>query len=182
MRHQLEPGGGQNNDIDDAGNAVVDGWVVFVAVAGNGNKDVSRASPANAKKALTVGSATTNDNQSGFSNYGMRVDLFAPGSGIKLASADGDNKTTTMNGTSMDISPSSAPRRPICPRRKSVIASYLRPRMMSWGARGAASQTSCCVGDFISHISSHDAGAHSHPSSSHVQPHKHKGRDHEPGV
>ena len=56
-----------------------------------------RGSPA----ALTVGSTTSTDARSSFSNYGTCLDLFAPGSNITSAWYTGDTATNTICGTSM---------------------------------------------------------------------------------
>jgi subtilisin family serine protease len=62
-------------------NTVAAGVTVVVA-AGNGGTDACSISPARAAAAITVGSVNSVDAQSGFSNWGGCVDLFAPGEGI----------------------------------------------------------------------------------------------------
>ena len=56
---------------------------VTVAAAGNSNADACRYSPAGERSIVTVGSTTTGDARSYFSNYGECVDIFAPGSSIQ---------------------------------------------------------------------------------------------------
>jgi serine protease len=51
--------------------------------------------------ALTVGSSTSTDARSSFSNFGTCVDLFAPGSSITSAWSTSDTATNTISGTSM---------------------------------------------------------------------------------
>ncbi|HMQ25694.1 MAG TPA: S8 family serine peptidase, partial [Acidimicrobiales bacterium] len=58
-------------------------------------------SPASAPSAITVGSTTSSDARSSFSNYGTCVDLFAPGSSIRSAWYTSDTATNTISGTSM---------------------------------------------------------------------------------
>lgn len=68
--------------------------------AGNSNQNMS--SPhRDADDVMVVGSTDENDAKSSFSNYGLYVDLFAPGSNILSLSNAGDNEYTTMSGTSM---------------------------------------------------------------------------------
>jgi serine protease len=52
-------------------------------------------------QALTLGSSTSGDARSSFSNYGTCVDLFAPGSSITSAWYTSDTATNTISGTSM---------------------------------------------------------------------------------
>jgi len=80
--------------------AVADGITVVVA-AGNENSDACRRSPASASSALTVGSTTSADQRSSFSNFGACLDLFAPGSSITSAWVGGATSTNTISGTSM---------------------------------------------------------------------------------
>ncbi len=80
-------------------NAVNDDHVVFAVAAGNDNISACNRSPASAPEAITVGSTTSSDSRSSFSNYGTCVDLFAPGSGI--TSTVKGSGTGTWSGTSM---------------------------------------------------------------------------------
>ena len=58
-------------------------------------------SPARAANAITVGSTTSTDARSSFSNYGTCVDVFAPGSSITSAWYTSTTATNTISGTSM---------------------------------------------------------------------------------
>src|SRR5690606_34490821 len=58
-------------------------------------------SPARVGEALTVGSTTSSDTRSSFSNYGSCLDLFAPGSSIRSAWHTSNTATATISGTSM---------------------------------------------------------------------------------
>jgi subtilisin family serine protease len=94
-------GGGAYSVVDTAVNNAVTAGMVMVVAAGNNGADACNFSPAGAAKALTVGSTTSTDARSGFSNVGTCVDLFAPGSSIRSAHHTSDTATATMSGTSM---------------------------------------------------------------------------------
>ena len=94
-------GGGASSALDTAvANAVNDG-VTFVVAAGNENQNACNVSPARAPSAITVGSTTTSDARSSFSNFGTCVDIFAPGSSITSTWRTSDTATNTISGTSM---------------------------------------------------------------------------------
>jgi serine protease len=75
--------------------------VTYAVAAGNDNANACNSSPARVPAALTVGSSTTTDARSSFSNTGTCVDLFAPGSSITSAWFTSDTATNTISGTSM---------------------------------------------------------------------------------
>lgn len=81
-------------------NSVNDG-VTYVVAAGNSNANACNFSPARVASAITVGSTTSTDARSSFSNFGRCVDIFAPGSGIVSSSNTSDTATRTISGTSM---------------------------------------------------------------------------------
>jgi hypothetical protein len=87
--------------IDDAVNALVDEGVTVVVAAGNDGADSCNYSPGRASKCFNVGSSTSTDSRSSFSNYGTCVDIFAPGSTIYSAWYTGDNTYAKLSGTSM---------------------------------------------------------------------------------
>ncbi|KAL7432718.1 hypothetical protein ACHAXH_004763, partial [Discostella pseudostelligera] len=94
--------GGLDTSINTAVNNAVDNGVVVVVAAGNNNGgDACKYSPASAAKAVTVGSTTSTDTKSSFSNIGSCVDVYAPGSNIISASASSNTGATTLSGTSM---------------------------------------------------------------------------------
>jgi subtilisin family serine protease len=94
-------GGGASSALDTAvANAVTDG-VTFAVAAGNENQNACNVSPARTASAITVGSTTTTDARSSFSNFGTCVDIFAPGSSITSAWRTSDTATNTISGTSM---------------------------------------------------------------------------------
>ncbi|MEF1306209.1 S8 family peptidase, partial [Vibrio owensii] len=92
-------GGGQSVALDSAVQSAVQSGVSFMLAAGNSNADACNYSPARVATGVTVGSTTSTDARSSFSNWGSCVDVFAPGSQIKSAWYDGGYKT--ISGTSM---------------------------------------------------------------------------------
>jgi subtilisin family serine protease len=99
-------GGGASSALDDAVRRSISDGVVYALAAGNGDffgrpLDACTQSPARVTQGLTVGSTTSSDNESSFSNYGACVDLLAPGSSITSAWYSGTTATRTISGTSM---------------------------------------------------------------------------------
>ncbi|UJF21108.1 S8 family serine peptidase [Shewanella sp. OMA3-2] len=94
-------GGGASQATDDAVNAAVAAGISFVVAAGNDNSNACNYSPARAANAITVGSTTSSDSRSSFSNYGTCLDIYAPGSSITSAWYTSNNSTNTISGTSM---------------------------------------------------------------------------------
>ncbi|WP_105170105.1 S8 family serine peptidase [Pseudoalteromonas sp. T1lg23B] len=94
-------GGGVSQALDDAVNSAVAAGVSFVVAAGNDNSNACNYSPARAADAITVGSTTSSDGRSSFSNYGTCLDIYAPGSSIKSAWYNSNTATNTISGTSM---------------------------------------------------------------------------------
>jgi subtilisin family serine protease len=94
-------GGAASAALDDAVRASIAAGVTYVVAAGNNGRSACRHSPARVGEAITAGATTMGDVRSSFSNYGICVDLFAPGSAITSAWFDSDTATRTINGTSM---------------------------------------------------------------------------------
>ena len=94
-------GGGASSALDTAVNNLSNSGVAIAVAAGNSNTNACNSSPARAANAITVGSTTTTDARSSFSNFGTCLDLFAPGSGILSAWATSNTATATLSGTSM---------------------------------------------------------------------------------
>ncbi|HEV2864176.1 MAG TPA: S8 family peptidase [Pyrinomonadaceae bacterium] len=94
-------GGGASSALDTAVNNAINSGVTFVVAAGNSNANACNYSPARVAAAITVGSTTSSDARSSFSNYGTCVDIFAPGSSITSAWSTSDTATNTISGTSM---------------------------------------------------------------------------------
>ena len=103
----LSLGGGANTSVDDAARRMIADGVATAIAAGNGNfvgiaQDACKYSPARVAEAMTIGSTTSTDAKSSFSNYGNCVDFFAPGSSITSAwIGSGSTETKTISGTSM---------------------------------------------------------------------------------
>ncbi len=87
--------------LETAINNAINAGVVVVVAAGNSNTNACTVTPARVPQAITVGSTTSTDARSGFSNIGTCVDLFAPGSSIVSAGIANDNAQATLSGTSM---------------------------------------------------------------------------------
>ena len=94
-------GGGVSTALDNAVNALSNSGVTIAVAAGNSNANACNSSPARAANAITVGSTTTTDARSSFSNFGTCVDLFAPGSSIVSSWFSSNTATATLSGTSM---------------------------------------------------------------------------------
>lgn len=94
-------GGGISTTLDTAVNNLSNSGVTIAVAAGNSNANACNSSPARAANAITVGSTTTTDARSSFSNFGTCLDLFAPGSGILSAWFSSNTATATLSGTSM---------------------------------------------------------------------------------
>ncbi|WNM40431.1 S8 family peptidase [Micromonospora halotolerans] len=94
-------GGGVSSSIDNAVTSSVNSGVTYAVAAGNSSANACNSSPARAAAAITVGSTTSSDARSSFSNYGSCVDIFAPGSSIVSAYRTSDTASSTLSGTSM---------------------------------------------------------------------------------
>jgi aqualysin 1 len=94
-------GGGVSSALDTAVNNSISDGVTYAIAAGNSNANASNFSPARVSAAITVGSSTSTDARSSFSNFGSVVDIFAPGSSIRSAWSTSDTATNTISGTSM---------------------------------------------------------------------------------
>lgn len=94
-------GGGASSALDTAVNNSIAAGVSYAVAAGNSNANACNYSPARAANAITVGSTTSSDARSSFSNYGSCLDIFAPGSSITSAWHTSNTATNTISGTSM---------------------------------------------------------------------------------
>ncbi|PLX31846.1 MAG: peptidase S8, partial [Ignavibacteria bacterium] len=94
-------GGGYSTSLNTAVNNSVAAGVVYAVSAGNDNTNACTKSPASAASALTVGSSTSSDYRSSFSNYGSCVDIFAPGSSIYSSTMTSTTSYASWSGTSM---------------------------------------------------------------------------------
>jgi subtilisin family serine protease len=94
-------GGGASTALDAAVRRCITDGIVMAVAAGNSNVNASNSSPARVAEAITVGSTTSLDARSSFSNYGPIVDIFAPGSSITSAWHTSSTILNTISGTSM---------------------------------------------------------------------------------
>ena len=94
-------GGGASTATDNAVANMRNAGVTVVVAAGNENQNACNVSPARAAAAITVGSTTSSDSRSSFSNWGSCVDISAPGSSITSAWYTSNSATNTISGTSM---------------------------------------------------------------------------------
>ena len=94
-------GGGRSAALDLAVQRGIADGVTFVVAAGNSSANACLSSPAGEPLAITVGSSTSADARSSFSNFGTCVDLFAPGSNITSAWIGSSTATAVKSGTSM---------------------------------------------------------------------------------
>jgi subtilisin family serine protease len=94
-------GGGVSSALDTAVTGSISDGVTYAVAAGNESTNACNGSPSRVGAAVTVGSTTSTDARSSFSNYGSCLDLFAPGSSITSAWYTSDSATNTISGTSM---------------------------------------------------------------------------------
>lgn len=97
----MSVGGGASQALDDAIAASIQAGVTYVVAAGNENTKACNSSPARMPLAITVGSTTSSDARSDFSNYGSCVSVFAPGSDITSTWYTSNTATNKISGTSM---------------------------------------------------------------------------------
>merc|ERR1719330_788868 len=93
--------GGQSAGSEEAVDAVVAQGVTVTVAAGNNNGDACDFTFAYVPSAISVGSTTSTDERSSFSNYGPCITIFAPGGSIVSASYTSDTGSRTLSGTSM---------------------------------------------------------------------------------
>jgi len=94
-------GGPASSATDTATNNLISAGVTVVVAAGNDNANACNYSPARVGNAITVGSTTSTDARSSFSNFGTCVNIFAPGSSIRSTWYTSTTATNTISGTSM---------------------------------------------------------------------------------
>jgi subtilisin family serine protease/streptogramin lyase len=96
------------SEVIAANRFVTGGETIFVVAAGDGNTDAGNVSPARmtVPGVITVGATNRSDQRweapdGRGSNYGPRLDLFAPGADILSATAESDTALDTASGTSL---------------------------------------------------------------------------------
>jgi subtilisin family serine protease len=99
-------GGGASSTLDAAVENSIAAGVSYGLAAGNGDfigrpQNACNSSPARVPAGITVGSTTSSDTESSWSNYGTCVDILAPGSSITSAWYTSDTQLNTISGTSM---------------------------------------------------------------------------------
>ncbi|MBI3115328.1 MAG: S8 family serine peptidase [Candidatus Kerfeldbacteria bacterium] len=92
----------QSPTLLDAVNYAHNLWnVVFIASAGNSNADVgtetSGYTPANIRNAVTVGAVGPNSARASFSNFGLKIDVMAPGVDVLSLRATGTDMYCTAD-------------------------------------------------------------------------------------
>jgi len=94
-------GGGASPTVDAAVESSIKAGVTYSIAAGNSNANACNYSPARVRAALTIGATTNTDTRASFSNFGVCVDMFAPGNAITSAWIGTISSTNTISGTSM---------------------------------------------------------------------------------
>jgi subtilisin family serine protease len=138
-------GGGASSALDTAVNNLANSGVPIAVAAGNSNADACNTSPARAANAITVGSTTTSDARSSFSNFGVCLDIFAPGSGILSSWFSSDTATATLSGTSM-----------ASPHVAGVAALY---KQFSPGASASTVRNAIVNGSTTNHVTNAGSGS-----------------------
>jgi subtilisin family serine protease len=94
----------QVTSVDNKITELMNKGIVVIAAAGNEATSACSNTPASTFGTISVGSSTIADTESNFSNYGLCVDMFSPGSSIKSAYpflSGMTNTYATQSGTSM---------------------------------------------------------------------------------
>ena len=94
-------GGDASASLDTAVNNLISLNITVVAASGNSSDNACNYSPARVPDAITVGATDSEDWRASFSNYGICLDLFAPGDSIMSAWIGSDTATQLSSGTSM---------------------------------------------------------------------------------
>ncbi|OLY85602.1 Subtilisin-like protease 8 [Smittium mucronatum] len=91
---------GLSQAFNSAVSAAVAKGIPYIVAAGNAAIDACLASPASTKSVIAVGSIGKNDYVSAFSNYGVCVDIYAPGESTKSTWIGSNSATSILSGTS----------------------------------------------------------------------------------
>ena len=92
-------GGSYNQSVNAAVSAAIAKGLVISVAAGNSAADACSYSPSSTPDAITVGATDSNDGFASFSNYGLCVDILAPG--VAIPSSYLNNNIAILSGTSM---------------------------------------------------------------------------------
>ncbi|KAJ0369092.1 hypothetical protein COL26b_010531 [Colletotrichum chrysophilum] len=93
-------GGPINYAFDSLVHAASEHGILSVVSAGNAGVDVNRVSPAGVVSAITVAASAANNTVLSYSNFGSKVDLYAPGVDVYSLSLE-VGKDVALTGTSM---------------------------------------------------------------------------------
>jgi subtilisin family serine protease len=94
-------GGPANYALDNAVQNSINSGVTYVIAAGNNGANACNYSPSRVTDAIIVGNTNSTDTRNSTSNYGLCLDLFAPGTSITSAYYGSDTQTAVLTGTSM---------------------------------------------------------------------------------
>jgi len=94
-------GGGITITVDEAVEQSIAAGITYAIAAGNSNANACNYSPARVRTALTVGATTNTDTRATYSNYGVCVDIFAPGTSVLSSWIGSITATNVISGTSM---------------------------------------------------------------------------------
>jgi subtilisin family serine protease len=94
-------GGAPDPTLDAAVRNAIASGVTFAVAAGNDGVSASLGSPSRVQEAVTVAASDRHDAQARFSDWGARVDLYAPGVRITSDVNTSDTATAVYSGTSM---------------------------------------------------------------------------------
>jgi hypothetical protein len=94
-------GTSKSASVKTAIEGAIDAGVTFVAAAGNSNTDACTQTPGFIDRALIVGNTDRDDVRYVTSNYGTCVDVYAPGTDIRVAFHGGNSDYRYMTGTSL---------------------------------------------------------------------------------
>ena len=92
---------GRNQALEMAIESLIAQGITVVVSAGNNNWDANLFTPAHLNQVITVGASDEQDEKASFSNWGSKVDLFAPGFSIISAGNESDVQEARAFGTSM---------------------------------------------------------------------------------
>jgi len=85
---------------DNAITACVNAGIFVAVAAGNEMEDAAKTSPGSCPAAFVVGATSQGDSVASYSNWGAAVDIWAPGSSVRLATNTSNTAFTTDSGTS----------------------------------------------------------------------------------
>jgi subtilisin family serine protease len=94
-------GGPADDALDEAVRGAIESGLQFALAAGNESSDADGVSPARVEEAVTVAASDKEDGQAEFSNFGAKVDLYAPGVDITSSVPGSPDASDTFSGTSM---------------------------------------------------------------------------------